>query len=578
VLTPNAQIAFVDSQLNVVPIPWPQALPYFEEICGFQFSSTGEIHYATRNGQLQGISIENKRVLYNHQLPFAPERLQLDVTGRTLVVSSKEQFGILNERGELVFRGSGACTLDLTKQRCLARAKGVLTLFELAPFRRVRSWTEKIPNPKSVYIGNNGRRAVTLDGEGEHHVWEVDEVNRVYERELLLTPGESYEQLITSFDTYLRWFHQALEQFKKGQLVDSYSSLCQARSVSGFLQAEEALELQWALCQTLRRENLESIWERLSLTEVNSTDLHAESRSLALGRRNRLSILKFTGSATETLFETNCSSTVMGLKFFSIAEGEAALFVAERNGNLSLYKQSTWEKLEARDSELGLLRGIRFHEGAALLWSENGDLGVVDMASLHNIFYHHVAGLLDNVFLLSSERALLTTNQGSHLLDFRKQKEKPALPIHLDEPPGKLTFTAESKSAGLVYAGFSDGTLAIAELRSRKVVFAINAENGPVSHFALNLRLAAGVVVTATGGFTIFDLSSGDVLERFTGHSGYIKSVTITEDGRYLCTHTDQGEFRLWELSWLLGDTTGSPTIDWLPRGAFGKLGKLFKI
>jgi WD40 repeat protein len=202
-----------------------------------------------------------------------------------------------------------------------------------------------------------------------------------------------------------------------------------------------------------------------------------------------------------------------------------------------------------------------------------------DQATLSETSRHSFqGGLITDVFFLSRDRCLVVTGQGAHTIDMKRSRIKTGLPVAVKEAPGELSYCAESRSTGLTYAGFSDGTLALAEQRSGKVVFAINADNGPVSGFALNLSMAVGVVVSATGGLTLFDLSSGDVFERFTGHSDCIEGVKITEDGRYLITRTSSGEFRLWELSWTLEQATGSPPVSWMPGGALGRLGKLFKM
>ena len=128
-----------------------------------------------------------------------------------------------------------------------------------------------------------------------------------------------------------------------------------------------------------------------------------------------------------------------------------------------------------------------------------------------------------------------------------------------------------------LYAGFPNGSLAIADPKSGKIHFGVNHQCGPVTGVALNLQLAFGVVASSTGKLCIFDLTNGEIFERFTAHPTGITHLQVSEDGRYVLTRTIDGSLRLWELSWALTDSTTPLSVDWLPSGLFDKLGSFFK-
>jgi len=149
--------------------------------------------------------------------------------------------------------------------------------------------------------------------------------------------------------------------------------------------------------------------------------------------------------------------------------------------------------------------------------------------------------------------------------------------VALTELPGEPTFAAEMESPNLLLLGFSNGTLKIIEQKSGRVLRAINHKKGAVTGACLNIPMALGVTVSSTGGLTLIDLTNAEAIERFTAHNQSICSVQVSANGRYISTRTAAGQFRFWELSWLLSEQTGNPTIDWLPTGALGLLGRMFR-
>jgi hypothetical protein len=133
------------------------------------------------------------------------------------------------------------------------------------------------------------------------------------------------------------------------------------------------------------------------------------------------------------------------------------------------------------------------------------------------------------------------------------------------------------QSHGLFLTGYSNGTLLVSALRGGKPLFEINALKGSLTGAQLNLEMAFGVVVSSKGEMAFVDLNGG-VLERFLAHNEPIESVELCPQGRYVSTQAAKGQFRFWELCWVLNEEEGQSEVEWLPTGTLAKLGRFFKL
>jgi serine/threonine protein kinase len=580
ILTPDGRVAQVDAEYRVVPLAWPPPIPRFQELCGFQLSTGGIVYAVGTGGHFQAINLSTQKLNFSLKLPFKPENLVVDAYEQVIVVSSPSEFGVLKLNGKVAFRGEGPMAVDETRVYGLAWCKGYLTLYKLYPFTRIRTFAEKIPRPHAIHFSQNGAMAVSLGADGEHQVWEVDEPNRVFERNLLLTPGESYEQLISSFESYLQLFNQGLRLFAKNRYDHAYVSVKNARRVTGFLQSAEALELQWELCKRLKRSGLEAIWERLYTSDVVASSLSEDQRNLILAQKRGWAIRELGESGGATRLTGKVDSPILSCQYLDSDPANPAVLLLHQDGTITLFRGDDGTLILQKEIGLGPLRSATVQSGSIFLVSREGVLGFFDLTNLE-LRSSYSMGDSDEVvkaFPLLGDRAFVLSKRGPAVIDAKKQKIKPGLPVVLSELPGDPTFAAETESNGLVLLGFSDGTLTVASQKNGRVLFAVNHKKGPVTGACLNFPMALATMVSGTGGLTLIDLTNGEAFERFTAHNQSIDSLRLSPNARYISTRTTSGQFRFWELSWLLSEQSGNPTIDWLPTGALSKLGRMFRL
>lgn len=571
---PDGRLATVDRNYQVEPLSWPPPFPEPGALSHLLLAD--RTVYLVAGSVVHALDMEQRRFAWLCDLGFLPEDFVLDLEGRSLVLSSSSACAVLTKRGKIVYRGPGPCAVDSEKRHALFWMSGTLSLFRLHPFHRVRTWAETIGAPLSIRFATDGRRALTTLGDGEYKLWEVDEPNRVYKRSLLVTQGQSYQDLIASFEVYTRSFQRACQLFADKEYVQSHQALQEARAVSGFLQAPEALNLQWSLCRRLQNKGLEAIWERLYLSDLVSGRLASDGGHLLLVQRDKAELHSLFGPRIELKVCHANQRELLGGCFLNHTSSEPMVAVFSRCGFL---QSIDGEGRVINEVQLpsGPFRSVSFEGDCAVALTQKGLMVALDLKRFRPLSATQIpAGqALEHLFLLNDGKALVVTDRSHLMLEFSRGTLKPGLPLELEKFPGQITCVRDDAKAKVRLTGFSDGTLLFSHLKSGQPLFGINQENGPVSGACLHPESALGVSVSEHGGMTLFDLAAGRAMERFVAHVEGVVEVSLSENGRYLTTRSRTGQFRLWEISWGLSERLGSRMVDWLPKSR--GLGHFFK-
>ena len=391
---------------------------------------------------------------------------------------------------------------------------------------------------------------------------------------MLLTPGQTYSQLIKNYTHFQKAFAAAKDSYDKGRFFHSYQVLKKARSVKGFFQANEALSLHRELSKQLRRGGLEAIWERLNLIDTTSAKFCSENR-VALSQGRLWTLLDYRGPRTEEIASGMMRAPILGVHRLATPDANF-FFTLDRKGTMLRLDAETGR--EVARHQLAPASSVRFFRENVYLVDEEG-LKLWDLSeSKPGGSIPLPPAATRELFPLAEGRLVVNSPKGAEVYNLRQGKSEGVLQVRLpQEPAGGVTFVNESEDRRVLFSGYADGTFAISDPRSGKVFFSQNYETGPVTGVAINMQVAFGLVVSSTGKLVVFDLTNGQIIERTTAHPGAITHLQVTEDGRYLTTRTIDGSFRLWELSWALTDSTSPLSIDWLPSGLFNKLGSFFK-
>ena len=384
-----------------------------------------------------------RKVSTEQELGFLPTSLQSDSTGTLLVASSPNAHAVLRRDGVKLVGGPGPIALDADKKQCLLWAEGRLHLYQLSPFQLLRAWEEAVPQPRQLQFSRDGRRALSLDEEGEYRVWEVDEESRVFERNLLMTPGQTYPQLIAGYAEYQAELGEALQLFEEKRFFDSYQSLQRARSISGFQQAEEALHLQWALCAELQRDGLEAFWERLSFPDIVSGQLTSDGRRLLLATDHAVEIFAISGPKLESQLKFEPEFPIFSVLFLRDGSENGLITVFGIDGEVAYYDGAGGDLKYLDKLKTGRLSSVQTQAELALIQNSSGqafafELGTGRLSEPLPLMERS----LKQSFILSNQQALLVTYQGPLMADLSKAKSSFKSPMAVEDSKKQICFCA----------------------------------------------------------------------------------------------------------------------------------------
>jgi serine/threonine protein kinase/WD40 repeat protein len=572
-LLPTGRIAQPDEDYKVVPENWPASVEDAGDATCLVLSHNGAVLYIGHaSGRLQALNFVDQRVAFDLRLPFPIKKLELASHARNLVVTMEPGCVIVDRHGGILCQGDGPLDVDYQRNRCLVFHQGRLELFDLRPFRRLRTWSQVVNGPRCLALAEDGRRAVSLDASGRIDVWEVDEDSRVFERSFLLSPGRSYAEIVSASKRFRDSLGQAEEALSREQVPAAYRHLNRARSVEGYAQAPDALDLNWRLLSTLRRGKLEAVWERLNFDgdgeRPGPIALSEDGHHLLVTFGPNVTLYVDTGTETKSLWSFQAQDDVVAVTLLKPEPNKEVALILDRQGEGGLYRLSDGSLVRKVAMGKGPLQHIAMRRNRAYYSRLDGSIGVYD--TLHGEPQGEVPGLIppmQRFFPYSADIVIVSGEEGFGTVTLGKGKAKIA-PIRLKgvQCVSPLSYARYEKESSLLHLGFEDGSLIICDAgRSRPVFQLAQAASGAISGFELVPNLSVGIASTSKGQLLFFDLHTGVLLEEFSAHRGKIQQLCVSANGRYLATAARGGHVRLWETSWTACEDEREPPLEWLP-------------
>ena len=113
---------------------------------------------------------------------------------------------------------------------------------------------------------------------------------------------------------------------------------------------------------------------------------------------------------------------------------------------------------------------------------------------------------------------------------------------------GQVTSVALSDDGRQLLAGSDDHTARLLDIETEKELHTFDHE----SHSVTAVALSASGKLAITGGFCsvkVWDTATGEFLQEFSGHTGWINSVSISEDESKALTSSWDSTVRLWDVA-----------------------------
>ncbi|MCA9790566.1 MAG: protein kinase [Candidatus Eremiobacteraeota bacterium] len=491
----------------------------------------------------------------------------------TAHLSPSEHFLMVEHEGGLkeLFDLAGHLLFSLQGPACftphdhlLYESEGRLTLWSLTRRHRLRQWE---PHGQKLQAIAAGSTVVTASD--RLCLWEYDEENRVYQRELLITRGRSLAEEELTRTSFEEFYGRACQHLEADSAGLAYRDLMRARGVRGYARDRRVLDMLLELCDFLPREKLSELWERQSLECPGAEQVCADfvNETVFVRHQGQVSLFSISNGRRLNTLAVNDAS--------AIAYATGRLIVGTRSGQLLIVDPRSLQLDQRLPLEGAVLSVYPDQRGLfAVASTEAGHVHLVDLENLTSLRDFEAGQLMaaspDLAYGITGPSFAFWALPKAHKnLDARALKE----------PPGREVTAAALDGEGefAVTAG-ADHQLRLWQTRSGRCCLSLEGHNDRVVFVHVWPKLLAAVSAAADGRMIVWDLATGQAFSQFTPHRGAVVSGWAGPFGRNLVTAGADGSVRVWELSWdlqLEGELRSlSQVFD--GKSTLGRLGSFF--
>lgn len=581
-LLPSGHVAALDENFRAVRQSWPSRVEGHREARCLALAGDGTLVVGLADGTVRGYSLSTERLDFAVRLPEAPTSLEISAAAPRVIVRTARGFYILSRCGQILLSGEGPLALDPQGRRVLFFFQGRQVMYNLSPLHVLRRWSRGMEEPLCLAFSGDGRMAVSLSAQGESLVWEMDEPHRVYQRRLLMSPGRSYADILTADERFQRHMDLARQAVGRAEVVEAHRHLQRARKVPGYGQGAEPLDFAWTLLETLKRDQLEAVWERLGIEGdgPGDLDLAPDGRQLLYSFGKQAFLALDQGGGARPLWAETRSGAIRLLRFVRIRERKSILVVDEAGG-ATLHNPDSGRQRHAFSLEGGPLAQAMLHGSVLTYLSQSGGFGQLDLESGLGSFRNDFKSKARVFAPWQRDKLLLATSSSFGVLDLSRPGSKlqaPRLGVEITKVP---CFVEHIADRGLLVLGFASGTLRVLDVGGAGVLAALpHGEGNRVTAFRLLPELEVALTTTARGHLLFWDLRTSRTLEKFIAHRTGILALRTGQGGRYLLTAGNDGMVRYWETCWSAREVrSGDSEISWLSQGKRrAGLGKLLSL
>jgi serine/threonine protein kinase len=579
-LLATGEVAQLDNNHRAIATDWPSAFEQPQNPTALAIGGQGTLYIGYACGTVNAYDVLKRSLVYTVTLPGPIHGLEMAGDDHRLVADLRAVKIVLDETGSILWQGPGPLIVEPGGKRLVSFARGVLQIHELRPFHLSRRWEQLVEGVVGLEIASNGGIAASWDRSGGIQIWEVDEEHRVYERSQLLSPGQTYQDLVSGALAFPEALASANQALNEGNLLEAYRQLLKARGVMGYGQTPAALDLNWTLIDRMGRDQVDAVWDRLALggPMPGPVDISPAGDHLLVVFNRQVSVRLETPTISKILWAHTSRGRVLAARM-----RETSVILIEESGRGVTLALEDGSQLDELNLDVGPLVDAHLLDGTLLFVTASAQVGSFDLSARRitsktpsldktplRVFPWH--GTLAIVSTESDFGVLeLGKKPGSALQDFGAKSYKPEAPV---------TYAVHDSKHRIIALGMADGTLAITDAANGRLLYAVGKLSGAITGFALLSELTAAAVTTDRGQLYFWDLQADVALEGLLAHRGGITELRVDSTGRHLVTSGRDGQVRLWETSWTASlSLAEKPKLEWLPTDtALTKLARFFRL
>ncbi|MFN8608134.1 MAG: protein kinase [Vulcanimicrobiota bacterium] len=383
-----------------------------------------------------------------------------------------------------------------------------LTLWEIPSGRQLCAFSESPSEITDLALSRDNRWAVSGCHDGSLRLWEVDWSARVGEFSLVVNRTHDHDEMESNQELFTKHLESARRQWSNGEATSACAHLREARNLPGYARDPGALALNAKMLQRLSRRGVQAVWQLRSFAangNVSALKMSADGQ-LALSASGKFLYL----------WELSSGSCLRGFtghtdQVTSVALSQDTALSASLDGSVRLWSLASGECLET----------YRFNDPVLQLGVSNSGLFLA--ATAENLIVARVA----------RPEPLLTL-------------AAPGLTSLAVSRDGKVAVTGSAEPESLRLWRLPAGN-------SSRPWRAPRAQpdwlgDSSASAVALTADGRFALVGDTRGWLRLLDLDEGWCRSAWQAHSGAVRSVRLSQDGRVAFSFAEDSPVFCWEV------------------------------
>lgn len=438
-----------------------------------------------------------------------------------------------------------------------------MRLWETETGRCLRTFEGHADAVTSVAFSPNSRLAAAASPDGTMKLWRIHFRYEIPPMDLSMIKQLKALKEERSAASFLA--KKAVLCLESGKTDEAVDILSKAREIEGFERDGELLKLWHRAAKGSARAGLKTAWP------VRYLKGHNDAVNCVAATPDSKFCISGSSDKSVGLWDISSGNSVRFFRWYKFTEesltvrtlegrtDEVYSAAASADGNLCLsggyfknlllWELSSGECVKLFEGHAGSVNSVALNPQGrtAFSGSRDGTLILWDLAAGRQIrnFKGHDGEV--NAAAVSPDGRFGLSGGADRMVRIWRLSNGECLNI-LDGHTGYVNDAVFSPNGRFGLTASSDGSMRLWNLSSGKCLLVLKGP-GPVNSAAFGPE--GNFAFSASGrAMQVWKLSTGERLHSFEGHSGRVKSVAVTPDGRYAMTASTDKTIGIWELDW----------------------------
>ncbi len=429
-----------------------------------------------------------------------------------------------------------------------------LRLWDFATGKCLRTFKEHTDGITSLVIAPDGTLAFSGSDDSTIRMWNLDAQAQHYEAAIQVCFQRNLEEIQWSTGHFRQRMSWARTAWNEGKAVAAYKYLTQARSISGYERAPEALVLSATISSVLPRKRLLGEWMLWTFHghtgRVRAVVSTVDGRFIISGSQDKT--LKLWEIATGKCLRTFTGHT-RGIQSVAVTPDGRFVLSGGDDNTVRLWDIGSATCLRVYEGHKMSVTSVTMTPHGQFVVSSSRDrmIKIWNPATTECLqtFKGHKKGVLG--LAISPDRQFgLSGGEERTLRLWERARAKPI--STLSGHKGSITCVTFAPNGEFAMSGSKDHTLKMWDVTTGQCLRTFEGHEDEIHGMALTSDSRFVVSASQDKTLRLWNCETGACLQILKGHALGVNSVTLTPDARYLASGSHDKTVKVWELDWEL--------------------------